>query len=78
MSLCGANPNHTFGDLPFTVSASASSGLPISFSSNTPLVCSVGGNVVTAIASGTCTLVAAQAGSGAAIKTATILCVRIS
>ncbi|HTP28651.1 MAG TPA: hypothetical protein VMK12_23705 [Anaeromyxobacteraceae bacterium] len=48
-----------------TVSASASSGLPVSFSSTTPSVCLVdsGSGVVTATASGTCTIEASQSGN---------------
>jgi hypothetical protein len=57
-------PDHTVGELPFSVNASASSSLPISFTSNTPTVCVVSDNVVTVLSMGTCTLVAAQAGSG--------------
>jgi large repetitive protein len=47
----------------FTVSASASSGLPVSFSSATPGVCSVAGSQVTTLKRGTCTITAAQAGN---------------
>jgi hypothetical protein len=47
----------------FTVSASASSGLPVSFRSDTPDVCSVSGSVVTTVKPGTCTIVATQAGN---------------
>jgi len=46
-----------------TVSAIASSGLTVSFSSTTPGTCSVSGNNVTGIAVGTCTVAANQAGS---------------
>ena len=46
-----------------TVSAMATSGLPVSFSSSTPTVCSVTGDIVTGIAAGTCTIAANQAGS---------------
>ncbi len=46
-----------------TVSASASSGLPVKYSSMTPTVCTVDGNgVVTGMASGICTIAADQAG----------------
>ncbi len=47
-----------------TASAKASSGLPIVFSTSTPNTCSVGSStgVVTAIAAGTCTITANQAG----------------
>jgi hypothetical protein len=46
-----------------TVSATASSKLPVTLSSLTTSVCTVSGNSVTAIAVGTCTLAANQAGN---------------
>lgn len=55
--------NRQLGDLPFTLSASASSGLPVSFTSNTPGVCTVSGNIVTLIATGTCSITATQDGN---------------
>jgi hypothetical protein len=46
-----------------TVTGVASSGLPVTFTSTTPLVCTVtNGNTVNAIAGGTCTIAADQAG----------------
>lgn len=45
------------------VSASASSGLPVSFASLTPSVCTVTGGAIAAIAVGTCTIAADQAGN---------------
>ena len=45
-----------------TASATATSGLPVSFSSTTPNICSVNGAVVTGIAAGSCTVAANQAG----------------
>ncbi len=47
----------------FTVSASTSSGLSVSFNSTTPSVCTVSGTTVTLHANGLCTIVAEQAGS---------------
>jgi Fibronectin type III domain len=47
----------------FTVLASASSGLPVSFGSDTPRVCSVSGSVVTTIKRGRCTITATQGGN---------------
>lgn len=58
--------NKTLGDLPFTVSATASSGLPVAFSSLTPQVCTTTGNqgsTVSLLLLGTCTLQANQAGN---------------
>ncbi|MCC8988293.1 MAG: hypothetical protein LM523_11375, partial [Candidatus Contendobacter sp.] len=45
-----------------TASATATSGLPVSFRSTTPNICSVNGAVVTGIAAGSCTVAANQAG----------------
>ncbi len=59
----GTLPNRGLGDSPLTVSASASSGLPISFSTLTPSVCKINGATVTLLGAGTCTLRAAQAGN---------------
>ena len=44
------------------LSATASSGFPVAYGSNTPSLCSVTGNEVTYIAVGTCTITASQAG----------------
>ena len=46
----------------YTAAASASSGLPVSFSSGTPSVCSLSGSTVSFIGSGTCTIDTNQAG----------------
>ena len=46
----------------FTLSATASSGLPVTFSSQTATVCAVAGDVVTTVGAGTCTVLARQAG----------------
>jgi hypothetical protein len=50
------------GDGPFAISATASSGLPVTFSSLTTSVCTVAGNVVTPLAAATCTITADQPG----------------
>ena len=55
--------NKALGDLPFALSASASSGLPVSFTANTPGVCTVSGNTVTLVALGTCSITATQDGN---------------
>jgi hypothetical protein len=47
------------------VSATASSGLAVSFNSGTPSVCSVFGSTVTILAVGTCTINANQPGNAA-------------
>jgi len=59
----GSLPNHTYGDAPFSVSASASSGLPIAFSASLANVCSVTGAQVSILGAGTCTVTASQAGN---------------
>jgi hypothetical protein len=46
-----------------TLSATASSGLAVSFESDTPSICTESGSTATMIASGTCTLEAVQAGN---------------
>lgn len=48
---------------PVTISASASSGLPVGFSSLTPSVCTVDGATVTLLTVGTCTIHAEQNGN---------------
>ena len=59
----GALADRTLAASPFTVSATASSGLPVSFSSLTTPVCTVSGTTVTLVATGLCTIRAAQAGN---------------
>jgi sugar lactone lactonase YvrE len=61
----------TFGAIPaqsvggtVALSATADSGLPVSFASTTPAVCSVSGTTASLIATGTCTIQATQAGNG--------------
>ena len=58
----GPLPGVTVG-APVTLSASASSGLPVSFSSGTNTVCTVSGSAVTTAAAGLCTITASQGGS---------------
>ncbi len=55
--------NKVFGTAPFAVSATASSGLPVSFASTTSPVCTVSGVTVTVVAAGLCTIQASQAGN---------------
>ena len=59
----GALSNKTYSDAPFTIAATASSGLSVSFASQTPVFCSVSGNTVTILATGTCAIRASQAGN---------------
>jgi uncharacterized protein (TIGR03437 family) len=60
----GALANRSLGTAPFTVGATASSGLPVSFNSQTTSVCTVSGSLVTLAAAGTCTIQATQPGNG--------------
>jgi probable HAF family extracellular repeat protein/uncharacterized repeat protein (TIGR03803 family) len=57
--------NLAFGSAPFTLNATASSGLAVSFASTTPAVCAVAGNTVTLTAVGTCSIEATQSGNAA-------------
>ena len=57
--------NRTFGDAPFTVAATATSGLAVAFSSTTTSICTAtgaNGATITIVAAGTCTVEADQAG----------------
>lgn len=60
----GALGDKVLGAPPFAISASASSGLPVSFVSLTPGVCTMSGDTVTLVAAGACTIQADQAGDG--------------
>ncbi len=57
-------PTATVGGSPYNVTATASSGLPVVFTSATTPVCTVSGSTVSFIAAGTCTINANQAGNG--------------
>jgi hypothetical protein len=56
--------NQTLGTAPFTISATASSGLTVSFASTTTTVCTVTGDTVTLVATGHCSIKATEAGNG--------------
>jgi hypothetical protein len=56
-------PGVTFGDTPFAVSATATSGLTVAFSSTTTGVCTVAGTMVTIVTAGSCTIRASQSGN---------------
>jgi streptogramin lyase len=60
----GSLSSQALGSAPFTLSATASSGLPVSFASLTTAVCTVSGSTSTLVAAGTCTIQATQAGNG--------------
>jgi streptogramin lyase len=54
---------HTYGDAPFTLSATSTSSLPITYASLTPSVATVFGNVVTIVGAGTAKITASQSGN---------------
>ena len=54
-------PDRRYGDAPFAVGATASSGLPVTFAANGD--CTVSGGTVTIAGAGVCTVTASQAGS---------------
>jgi uncharacterized protein (TIGR03437 family) len=56
-------PNQVLGAAPFALSATASSGLAVTFASNTASVCTVSGATVTLAAVGTCSITASQGGN---------------
>ena len=58
-----ANPGTQTYGTPLTLVATASSGLTVSYASTTPSVCTVSGNTVTFVTTGTCGIVASQAGN---------------
>ena len=53
-----------FGSGPVTLSATANSGLTVSFASTTTPVCTVSGTTVTLVSAGTCSITGSQAGNG--------------
>jgi hypothetical protein len=59
----GTLQGQSFGTSPFPVSASATSGLTVSFNSQTPSVCTVSTATVTLAGVGTCTIQATQSGN---------------
>jgi Regulator of chromosome condensation (RCC1) repeat len=55
-------PNPAFTGSTYALTANATSGLPITYTSLTPIVCSVTGNTANFLTVGTCTIAANQAG----------------
>ncbi len=60
----GALIEKDVNDPAFTISATSSSALPVSFTSSVPSVATVAGNTITIVGSGTTSIKATQAGSG--------------
>jgi hypothetical protein len=52
-----------YGVAPITLTATASSGLAVSYTPNTPAVCSVSGSVATILNAGSCSITASQPGN---------------
>ncbi|MEM7296842.1 MAG: fibronectin type III domain-containing protein [Bacteroidota bacterium] len=59
----GVDAIKTFGEEAFTISATASSGLEVTFESSDPTIATVSGNEVTIIGAGTCSIIASQSGN---------------
>jgi hypothetical protein len=68
-----APANQTLGTAPPALAATAGSGLPVSFASLTPGVCTVSGTTVTLVAAGTCTVAASQAGDAVYAAAAAVM-----
>jgi hypothetical protein len=60
----GALPAKTLGNPPFALTATSSSGLPISYESSDPTVASISGSTVTILKAGSTTITASQLGNG--------------
>ena len=59
----GTQSGQSFGTAPFSISATATSGLTVTFASNSTGICTVSGSTVTLVAIGTCSITASQAGN---------------
>jgi surface antigen len=59
----GSLADRVYGEAPFSVSASATSGLPVSFTAGPGGICSISGTTVSVGEIGTCTVTAKQAGN---------------
>ena len=57
-------PRKVLGDAPFSLAATASSGLPVSYLSSDPSVAEVNGSIVTIVGAGTTVITAVQEGDG--------------
>ena len=67
-----ALPDRALGSGSFTVSATASSGLTVTFASLTPSTCSLSGTTVSLLAVGQCTVEASQAGDSNYVAAAVV------
>lgn len=64
--------SRAIGSGPVSISASASSGLTVTFSSATPAICSVAGSSVSLLSVGTCTITAKQVGNASFVAAADV------
>ncbi len=71
-------PAHDLHDAPFTVNASASSGLPVTLAALTPSVCTLSGSTITLVSIGMCTIAAHQAGDSGYSGTETLRSFRVT
>jgi FG-GAP-like repeat/Beta-propeller repeat len=55
--------NQALGSIPPALNGTATSGLTVTFTSTTPTICTVSGTAVTLLTTGTCTIIASQAGN---------------
>jgi hypothetical protein len=68
----GALSNVSFSAIPVALSATATSGLTVTFASNTPSVCVVSGASVTLLSTGICSITASQSGDSAYLAAAPV------
>ena len=68
----GALSAKQFGNAPFALTATSSSGLPISYSSSLPSVATVSGSTVTLVAAGTTSITASQPGDATYLPAASV------
>ncbi|OJJ18884.1 hypothetical protein BKI52_25280 [marine bacterium AO1-C] len=61
--ILGTDATKTFGDTPFNLNATASSGLAVTYTSSNPAVATVSGSTVTIVGAGTTNITASQAGN---------------
>ncbi|HAI77333.1 MAG TPA: hypothetical protein DCM08_13950 [Microscillaceae bacterium] len=61
--LFGTLAQRILGDAPFALNATATSGLPVSYTSSNTAVATISGNTVTLVGAGTTTITASQAGN---------------
>ena len=68
----GALSAKQFGNAPFALTATSSSGLPVGYSSSLPSVATVSGSTVTLVAAGTTSITASQPGNSTYLPAASV------